>query len=30
MTGEVAWLAAEGRKTYWRGTIVALRYEFTA
>lgn len=28
MTGEVAWLTAEGRKPYWRGTISSLRYEF--
>jgi hypothetical protein len=25
--GEVAWLAPEGRKPYWRGTITSLRYE---
>lgn len=28
LTGEVAWLTPEGRKPYWRGTIVSLRYEF--
>jgi hypothetical protein len=28
ITGEVAWLAPEGRKPYWRGTITSLRYEF--
>lgn len=28
LTGEVAWLAPEGRKPYWRGTITLLRYEF--
>jgi hypothetical protein len=28
LTGEVAWLLPEGRKTYWRGTISALRYEW--
>ncbi|QTN21700.1 hypothetical protein HZ992_16130 [Rhizobacter sp. AJA081-3] len=27
-TGEVAWLLPEGRKTYWRGTITTLAYEF--
>ena len=30
MTGEVAWLAPEGRKPYWRGTIETLRYEFVS
>ncbi len=29
MSGEVAWLLASGRKTYWRGRITSLRYEFT-
>jgi hypothetical protein len=29
LTGEVAWLTAEGRKPYWRGTITALTYELT-
>jgi len=28
MSGEVAWLTAQGRKPYWRGTITALAYEF--
>jgi hypothetical protein len=27
MTGEAAWLPAQGRKPYWRGTITALKYE---
>jgi hypothetical protein len=27
-TGEVAWLLAEGRRPYWRGTITSLAYEF--
>ncbi len=27
-TGEVAWLLPEGRKSYWRGTIRSLAYEF--
>lgn len=27
MAGEVAWLAPEGRKPYWRGRITSLRYE---
>ncbi len=27
-SGEVAWLAPEGRKAYWRGTITSLIYEF--
>jgi len=26
--GEVAWILAEGPKTYWRGRITSLRYEF--
>lgn len=26
--GEVAWLTAEGRKAYWRGTVTSLRYEY--
>ncbi len=30
LTGEVAWLTAQGRKPYWRGTITALVYEFAA
>jgi hypothetical protein len=29
LSGEVAWLTPEGRKPYWRGTITALRYEFS-
>jgi hypothetical protein len=28
MRGEVAWLTPEGRRTYWRGTVTALAYEF--
>jgi hypothetical protein len=28
MEGEVAWLAPEGRKTYWRGVVDSIRYEF--
>lgn len=28
MSGEVAWLLPEGRKTYWRGTVTSLQYEF--
>ncbi len=28
MSGEVAWLLASGPKTYWRGSITSLRYEF--
>jgi hypothetical protein len=28
LTAEAAWLAPEGRKTYWRGTITSLAYEF--
>lgn len=27
MSGEVAWLTAQGRRPYWRGDVVALRYE---
>ncbi|MDH4059621.1 MAG: hypothetical protein OEU94_02285 [Aquincola sp.] len=27
MSGEVAWLAPEGRRAYWRGDVTALRYE---
>ncbi len=30
MTGEVAWLAPEGRKPYWRGTITSLAYRFAS
>jgi hypothetical protein len=29
LSGEVAWLSPEGRAPYWRGTITALRYEFS-
>lgn len=28
MSGEVAWLTPDGRRTYWRGTVTALSYEF--
>jgi hypothetical protein len=28
LQGEVAWLAPEGRKPYWRGTIETISYEF--
>lgn len=28
MSGEVAWLTPEGRRTYWRGKVTALVYEF--
>jgi hypothetical protein len=28
MTGEAAWLGADGRRPYWRGTIVTLSYGF--
>jgi len=28
MSGEVAWLNPQGRRPYWRGDVVALRYEF--
>lgn len=28
MAGEVAWITAEGRKPYWRGTITSLHFEF--
>ena len=28
LTSEVAWLTPDGRKSYWRGTITSLRYEF--
>ena len=27
MRGEVAWLTPQGRRTYWRGSVTALRYE---
>jgi hypothetical protein len=29
LTGEVAWLLPEGRKTYWRGTVTSLSYEWS-
>lgn len=29
MTGEVAWLLPEGRKTYWRGTVTSLTFEWS-
>jgi hypothetical protein len=29
LTGEVAWLLPEGRKTYWRGTVTSLTYEWS-
>lgn len=29
MTGEVAWLLPEGRKTYWRGTVRSLAFEWS-
>lgn len=28
LSGEAAWLHADGRKPYWRGTITAITYEF--
>ena len=28
LAGEAAWITPEGVKTYWRGTITGLRYEF--
>ena len=28
--GEVAWIFADGAKTYWRGRVTALHYEFDA
>ena len=30
LSGEVAWLTAEGRKPYWRGTVTALVYEWAS
>jgi hypothetical protein len=30
LTGEVAWILPEGRKTYWRGTVTSLRHEWSA
>ena len=29
LTGEVAWLLPEGRKTYWRGTVTSLSHEWS-
>jgi hypothetical protein len=29
LTGEASWLPPQGRKPYWRGTIVSLAYEFS-
>ncbi|MDO9251285.1 MAG: hypothetical protein Q8S71_10280 [Hydrogenophaga sp.] len=29
LTGEVAWLLPEGRKTYWRGTVTSLNHEWS-
>ena len=29
MSGEVAWLLPEGRKTYWIGTVTSLAYEWS-
>ena len=29
MAGEAAWLRPEGRRAYFKGTVTALRYEFT-
>lgn len=28
MSGEVAWLTPDGRRSYWRGRVTALAYEF--
>ncbi len=28
-TGEVAWIQPEGRRSYFMGTVTALRYEFS-
>ena len=28
LTGEVAWLRPKWRKSYWRGTVTSLTYEF--
>jgi len=28
LEGEAAWITPEGVKTYWRGKITELRYEF--
>lgn len=29
LSGEVAWLLPEGRKTYWRGTVTSLNHEWS-
>jgi hypothetical protein len=29
LTGEAAWVAPDGRKPYWRGTIVSATYQFS-
>jgi hypothetical protein len=29
LTGEAAWLAPDGRKAYWRGSIVSAAYQFS-
>lgn len=29
LTGEVAWLLPEGRKTYWRGTVTSLNFDWS-
>jgi hypothetical protein len=29
MAGEAAWLRPEGRQSYFRGAVTALRYEFS-
>ena len=29
LTGEVAWILPEGRKTYWRGTVTSLSHEWS-
>jgi len=28
MEGEVAWILPEGQKSYWRGRITSIQYEF--
>jgi hypothetical protein len=28
MRGEVAWLTPDGRRSYWRGQVTTLAYEF--
>jgi hypothetical protein len=30
LTGEVAWMRPEGRKSYYRGTVTSLTYEFSS